>query len=103
MQKIEVVCVQCGKKFLKFNCRIKRALSNNIFCSRKCYRIWNKNPKNHPNYITGKSILNICKCGKPMAFQSKQCQDCYMNTKRTGRNLPHCLDCGKKLSMYKVQ
>ena len=67
---LPINCIVCQQKF-------SPKYTKNIYCSRSCSaRI---NNSKHPKRI--KKTVNYCKCGKEIAYQSINCQQCDTDIK----------------------
>lgn len=65
---------------------------------------------NNPNFKDNRCSIQhycpICKVNRISHntwLRNGKCQKCYYNIRRTGHNFAKCIDCGKKLSTYKVK
>ena len=84
-------CPDCGKLIMDI--------------SKYCTSCCQKGKRNH-QFIEGDSLKKyFCKdCGKEILYGNIRCRECYIkfNIGKNNRNfkggLPHCIDCGKKLS-----
>jgi hypothetical protein len=99
MKTVELVCTQCGKRFLRLKKQhdfaFKRG-AQKVLCSRECFSLSQKNGIEMPCSVCGKIVYKkpsrTKKSISGLIFCSKSCANGSHNSLRSGENHPNWIN-----------